>query len=162
MSQSSIESREKFLYTLEWLLAVTRRHAAHIQFGLVHINFASPALLGDTYGAQEAAHHLDDILLRLQAAFRKTDLVARDGTDFWVLVPFTPASEILADKVREIIAAASQNSLEIVERDISLFSLPFSTPELNQDHSAAEFLAYLKKNHIRLASHEILMPAVTA
>ena len=162
MSQATIELCEKFLYTLEWLLAVTKRYTSQVQFGLVHISFANPRLLGDTYGAQEATHKLDQILINLQAAFRKTDLVARDGVDFWVLVPFTPTDEILADKVREIIAIASQNSLEIVERDISIFSLPFCVPELNQDYTAEEFLAYLKKNHVRLASHKIVLPPVTA
>lgn len=162
MSQTTIELREKFLYTLDWLLAVTRRHTGHLQFSLVHVNFSNPGLLGDTYGAQEAAHRLDDTLINLKSSFRRTDLVARDGLDFWVLVPFTPADELQADKVGEIIAIASQNSLEIVERDISFFSLPFSSPELNPDYTAEEFLAYLKKNHLRLASHEIQLPAVNS
>lgn len=159
MSQANIELHEKFLYTLEWMLAVTRRYSPHVQFGLVHINFSNPGLLGDTYGAQEAARKLDGILDCMKQAFRKTDLVARDGVDFWVLAPFTPASEQLVDKTREIIAIASQNNCEIVERDISVFSLPFNAHELNQECSAAEFLAYLKKNHIRLASHAALLPA---
>lgn len=160
MSQTTIELREKFLYTLEWLLAVTRRYTGHVQFGLVHVNFSNPGLLGDTYGAQEAAHRLDEIAVCLKNAFRKTDLVARDGVDLWVLVPFTPPDELPADKIGEIIAIASQNSLEIVERDISFFSLPFAAPEQNHDDTAEEFLAYLKKNHLRLASHEIQLPAV--
>lgn len=160
MSQASIELRDKFLYTLDWLLAVTQRYTSQVQFGLAHIGFSNPGLLGDTYGAQEAAHQLDQILINLSAAFRKTDLVARDGVDFWILVPFTPTDEMLADKVKEIIAVASQNSLEITERDISIFSLPFCAPELNQDYSAEEFLAYLKKNHTRLASHTVQLPPV--
>lgn len=159
MSQANIELREKFLYTLEWLLAVTRRYSPRVQFGLIHINFANPGLLGDIYGAQEAAHKLDEILESMKQAFRKTDLVARDGVDFWVLAPFTPASELLADKAKEIIAIAAQNHFEIVEGDISVFSLPFNAHQLNPDCSAEEFLAYLKKNHIRLASHAVPMPA---
>jgi len=159
MSQANIELREKFLYTLDWLLAVTKRYAPHVQLSLVNITFSTPALLGDTFGAQEAAHKLDEILNCMKQAFRKTDLVARDGVDFWVLVPFTPASEQLADKTREIISIASQNNFEIIERDISVFSLPFNAHELNPDCSATEFLAYLKKNHIRLASHAVVLPA---
>lgn len=160
MPQVVIELREKFLFTLEWLLAVTRRYSAHVQFALVHINFASTKILGDTYGAQEAAQRLDEILFCLSNAFRKTDLVARDGVDFWILVPYTSADGKLADKIRDIIEIASQSSLQIVERDISIFSLPFEAHELDQNYSAPEFLAYLKKNHIRLASQEILLPPV--
>lgn len=159
MSQANIELREKFLYTLDWLLAVTKRYAPQVQFGLVHVNFSNPGLLGDTYGAQEAARRLDNILDAMKRAFRKTDLLVRDGVDFWILVPFTPASEELAEKTREIIAIATQNNLEIVERDISVFSLPFEVQELNRDCSATEFLAYLKKNHIRLARHAAVLPA---
>lgn len=160
MSQQHFELREKFLFTLEWLLAVTRRHSSHVNFGLIHINFANPRVLGDTYGAQEAAQKLDEILQCLGQAFRKTDLVTRDGVSFWVLVPYTPTDDKLADKVKDIIDIASQNDLHIVERDISIFSLPFDAPELDPNCSAAEFLAYLKKNHIRLARQEISLPAV--
>jgi len=161
MSQQGIELREKFLFTLEWLLAVTKRYsAAHVQFGLVHINYADARKLGDIYGAQEAAQKLDEILLGLRKAFRKTDLVARDGVDFWVLVPYTATDGKLIDKIKYIIETASQSGLQIVERDISIFSLPFEAHGLGEQehHSAAEFLAYLKKNHIALASHEISLP----
>jgi len=154
MSQKDMELREKFLFTLEWLLAVTKRYTANLQFGLVQINFADPAKLGDLFGAQEANHKLDDILHCLSKAFRKTDLVARDGVDFWIIVPYASTDEKLVDRVRYIIDIASQIGLEIVERDISLFPLPLAGHNLDDDCSAVEFLAYLKNNHDTLASHE--------
>ena len=155
MSQESMQFHDRFLFTLDWLLAVTRRYSGHLRFGLVHISFANPAVLGETFGAQGAAMKLDEALSTLRTAFRRTDLVTRDGTDFWIVVPYTPTDGKLADKIREILAVASQTELTIVERDVSFFSLPFDTPELNPDCSAAEFLTYLKKNHLRLADHEI-------
>lgn len=158
MSYRDIEQREKFLFTLEWLLAVTRRYSVHVQFGLVHVNYADARVLGDIYGAQEAAQRLDEIAHSLCNAFRKTDLVARDGTDFWILAPYTSTDRKLVEKVRYIIEIASQNGLYIVERDISIFSLPFGEPRSEDDCSAAEFLAYLKRNHIALASHEMTLP----
>jgi len=157
MSHTDIESRENFLFTLEWLLAVTKRYAANVRFGLVRISFADPEKLGDLFGAQEAAHKLDDILHCLNKAFRKTDLVARDGVDFWILVPYTSTDEKLADRVRYIINIASQVGLEIVERDISLFPLPLDRHDMGDDFSAVEFLAYLKNNHDTLASHEFAL-----
>lgn len=158
MYQEDIEAREKFLFTLEWLLAVTKRYSGHLQFGLAHIDYENPKILGETYGAQQASQKLDEVSHSLRKAFRKTDLVARDGVDFWILVPYTPTDEKLVDKIKYIIETASQGGLQIVERDISIFSLPQDAAELGEDFSALEFLTYLKKNHITLARHEILLP----
>lgn len=159
MSHEDLEARERFLFTLEWLLAVTKRHSGGMQFGLAHINFETPKILGETYGAQIAAQKLDEVSHSLRKVFRKTDLVARNGTDFWILVPFTPAEEKLVDKIKYIIETASQSGLQIVERDISIFLLPNDAAELDANSSALEFLAYLKNNHIALASNELLLPA---
>lgn len=158
VSQQDNALREKFLFTLEWLLAVTKRYTDHIQFGLIHVNFANYQVLGDMFGAQEAAQKLEEVLLCLRKAFRRTDLVARDGVDFWILAPYTETDGRLADKVRNIIEIASQSGLEIVEHDISIFSLPIDVGELDENSSATEFLAHLKKNHISLASHTISCP----
>lgn len=159
MSHDDIDAREKFLFTLEWLLAVTRRHSGGMQFGLAHVNYETPRLLGETYGAQRAAQKLDEVSHSLRNAFRKSDLVARDGADFWILVPFAPAEEKLVDKIKYIVETASQGGLQIVDRDISIFLLPNDAAEVDANSSALEFLSYLKKNHITLASHELSLPA---
>ena len=158
MTQEDIEAREKFLFTLEWLLAVTKRYSGHLQFGLAHIDYENSRILGETYGAQKASQQLGEVSHSLRKAFRKTDLVMRDGVDFWVLVPYTPTDEKLVDKIKYIVEMASQGGLQIVERDISIFSLPQDAVDLGEDYSALEFLAYLKKNHIALARHEISLP----
>lgn len=159
MSHEDLEARDKFLFTLEWLLEVTKRHSGGLQFGLAHVNYESPKVLGETYGAQKASQKLDEVSHSLRSAFRKTDLVARDGADFWILVPFTPAEEKLLDKIKYIINTASQSGLQIVERDISIFLLPNDAAKLGENSTALEFLAYLKKNHIALASNELSLPA---
>lgn len=159
MSHEDLEARDKFLFTLEWLLEVTKRHSGGLQFGLAHVNYESPKVLGETYGAQKASQKLDKVSHSLRSAFRKTDLVARDGADFWILVPFTPAEEKLLDKIKYIINTASQSGLQIVERDISIFLLPNDAAKLGENSTALEFLAYLKKNHIALASNELSLPA---
>jgi hypothetical protein len=159
MSQEDFTARDKFLYTLEWLLAVTKRYPGGLHFGLAHINYETSKILGETYGAQKAAHKLDEVLHTLRKAFRKTDLVARDGADLWILVPFTPAEEKLVDKITYIIETASQSGLQIVERDISFFLLPKDAAKVDENCSALEFLAYLKKNHIVLADNELSIPA---
>ncbi len=159
MSQEKFERRDKFLFTLEWLLAVTKRYSSGLQFGLAHIDYKTPRTLGETYGAQKAAQKLDEVSHSLHKAFRKTDLVVRDGTDFWILMPFAQAEERLFDKIKYIIETASLSGLEIVERDISIFLLPNAAAELDENSSALEFLAYLKNNHTVLASRKISLPA---
>ena len=159
MSHQDIEAREKFLFTLEWLLAVTKRHTDGLQFGLAHIDYNNPRILGETYGAKQAAQKLDEISHSLRKAFRKSDLVARDGGDFWILVPFTPTEERLVDKIKYIIDTASQGGLQIVKRDISIFLLPNDAAELDANSTALEFLTYLKKNRVALSSHELSLPA---
>lgn len=159
MSQEDFAARDKFFYTLEWLLAVTKRYSGALHFGLAHINYETSKILGETFGAQIAAHKLDEISHSLRKAFRKTDLVARDGADFWILVPFTPAEEKLVDKITYIIETASQSGLQIVERDISVFLLPNGAAKVDENCTAQEFLAYLKKNHATLANNELSLPA---
>lgn len=159
MSHEDIEAREKFLFTLEWLLEVTKRHAGGLQFGIAHIDYNNPRILGETYGAKQAAQKLDDVSRSLRSSFRKSDLVARDGTDFWILVPFAPAEERLVDKIKYIIDAASQGGLHIVKRDISIFLLPIDAVDLDADSTALEFLKYLKKNRIALSRHDLSLPA---
>ena len=160
MSQENFDKREKFLFTLEWLLAVTKRYSGGLQFGLAHIDYKTPRTLGETYGAQKAAQKLDEVSRSLHKAFRKTDLVVRDGADFWILMPFSYAEEKLVDKIKYIIETASLGGLQIVERDISFFLLPNDSAELDANSSALEFLAHLKKNHIALASRELSLPAI--
>jgi len=159
MSQEDFTARDKFLYTLEWLLAVTRRYAGGLHFGLAHINYETSKILGETYGAQKAAQKLDEVLHTLRKAFRKTDLVARDGADFWILVPFTPSDESLVEKIAYITETASQSGLQIMEHDISFFLLPNAAAQVDENCTALEFLAYLKKNHIALAKDELSFPA---
>jgi len=158
MSREENDAHEKFLFTLEWLLAVTRRYSGRLEFGLAHIDFENPEVLGDAYGAKQASHKLDEVLRSLRKAIRKTDLVARDGTDFWILLPHAPDEEKLVDRIREIVEIASQGGLQIVERDLSIFPFPSDTSELGADFTAIEFLAHLKKNHSTLASRELSLP----
>ena len=94
----------------------------------------------------------------MRRAFRKTDLVARDGEDFWILTPYTPVTDKLSDKAMHITRIASKNGLEFVERDISIFSLT-DVVALGKDRNASQFLLHLKNHHIPLARSERILPA---
>ena len=72
--------------------------------------------------------------------------MARDGTDFWILVPYT-SPDTVAQKVTQLVEMASDAGLDIVDRDVAVFSMP--DPEIMQNmafNSAGEFLAHLKAN----------------
>ena len=128
-----------------------KRYSDPLQFGLVHIHYKNLGILGETYGAKNASRKLDDVSHSLRKAFRKTDLVARDGTDFWILVPYTQASEKLVDKVNDTIKKASQDDLHVAEHDINIFSLSQDVVKICEGCSGAEFLAYIKINRTGLA-----------
>lgn len=144
MLQEDIEIRGHFLFTLEWLLAVQRRYADALRFGLIRIAFRHPQALGDAFGARDATYKLVEVSSFLRTSLRKADLVMRDGADFWVLVPLT-APETVTDKVRQIVESAARNGLDIVERDISVFEVPGADPKTGASASAEAFLAGLKR-----------------
>jgi GGDEF domain-containing protein len=154
MQQADLDAREKFLYTLEWLLEVSKRYSGPLQFGLAYIHYKDPNILGETYGAKAASQKLDDVSHILRNIFRKTDLVARDGTDFWILVPYTPVNEELVDKVNDIIEKASQGDLEIMAHDVFIFSLSQDAVKQCGDCSAVDFLAHIKAHHLDRALHK--------
>lgn len=158
MHKEDIEARERFLYTLEWLLEVVKRYSGPLQFGLAYIHYKNSDILGDTFGAKEASQKLDDVSHTLRKIFRKTDLIARDGMDFWILVPYTPINEKLVDKVNDIIDTASRDGLQIVEHDVYIFSLDKDVVDLCEGSSALEFITYLKINYIDHALHKISLP----
>lgn len=137
---------DKLLYVLEWILAVKMRHPDNLHFSLAHISFSDKSTLGNVYGAKYAFQMLVDLAQELRAAMRKTDIVARNGTDFWVLIPHA-AAESVVPKVTRIVEIASENGLDVVARDISVFALPHMdiVKENNLD-SPLSFLDYVKNN----------------
>jgi len=137
---------EKFLYVLEWVLAVQMRYATNLRHSLVCINFHDQKRLGDAYGAKDALQMLIDLAGRLRHAMRKTDLVARSGTSIWVLIPFVTPESVLS-KVAQIVEIAAGNGLDIVDRDIAIFSIPDAgILEDKKFASAQEFLDFIGDN----------------
>jgi GGDEF domain-containing protein len=156
-----IENRAHFILTFEWLMAIMGRYMCPMQFGLVHIDHGDKNELGDAYGAKSAANQLVAMTFALKKAFRNTDLVARVGSDFWIIVPYTPATEKVHDKVRSILQSAEHDGLKVVARDTSIFCFPNSNPEINKkltELGGVEFLAYLKKNRSTLSDQILALP----
>lgn len=150
-----IENKNHFLFIFEWLMAIASRYQCPMSFGLVHIDHGDNNELGNAYGAKEAAEQLVAMTGHLKKAFRHTDLVARVGSDFWIVVPYTPATEKVQDKVRDIIQDAEHDGLKMVAQHASVFSFPNDDSELNRklaELSGMEFLGYLKANRHKLST----------
>jgi len=142
------EARERFLITLDWLLALNERYDNAVQYGLLHVCFHDKQVLGDAYGAQHAIQLLTGLAARLRKAFRKTDLVARDGTEFWILIPYTEPQTVI-DKVTQLVDMASQSGLDVVERDLAFFTVggdhDTPMPSTPQPMTSLQYLDELRK-----------------
>lgn len=144
--QEDIDALDRFMITLEWLMALHERNPEFMHFGLVHVCFHNQESLGAAYGARDASQMLANLSHQLRKAFRKTDLVARNGTDFWILVPYT-SPDTVTEKVSKLVELASDNGLDIVDRDVAIFELPDSEVIGNMAfNTATEFLLHLKQN----------------
>lgn len=158
--KKEIESRRAFLFTLEWLLALLNRYASSIQFDLVHIELGSDHELGEAFGVQEAFKQLALLTTSLTNDFRKTDIISRHVTNYWILVPYDSNREQIQTKIVDIFRASKHKDLNIINREISIFSLPLATSEaMPNPTSAIEFLEYLKANKKTLASKTFTLSA---
>ena len=158
--KKEIESRRAFLFTLEWLLALLNRYSSSIQFDLVHIELGSDHELGEAFGVQEAFKQLALLITSLTNDFRKTDIMTRNVTDYWIIVPYDSNREQIQTKIVDIFNASKHKDLNIINREISIFSLPLASSEaITNITSAIEFLKYLKANKKQLASQKFTLTA---
>jgi hypothetical protein len=158
--KKEIESRRAFLFTLEWLLALLNRYSSSIQFDLVHIELGSDHELGEAFGVQEAFKQLALLTTSLTNDFRKTDIMTRNVTDYWIIVPYDSNREQIQTKIIDILNTSKHKDLNIINREISIFSLPLaSSVAITNITSAIEFLEYLKANKKQLASQRFTLSA---
>ncbi|MBL0167295.1 MAG: diguanylate cyclase [Propionivibrio sp.] len=144
--QEEIDAHDRFMITLEWLMALHERNPEALNFGLINVCFHNRESLGNTYGAKQALDMLCQLAKQLRQAFRKTDLVAREGNDFWILVPYTSPQSV-TERVTQLVELASDNGLDIVDRDLAVFNIP--NPELLGNTALmtpVRLLEYLKNN----------------
>lgn len=162
MIRQDAEVQRVFVSTLDWLIAVTNRYYSPLEFGLVHISFGNQHDLGEAYGAVDAIWQLVKFTSTFKRAFRKTDLVARIGIDYWIIVPYTPASEGIYEKVLGILKLAEHEGLQVVERKTSIFTLSTLLKKMDKkltQLSTLEFLEHLKDNREKYAKHMFVLPS---
>lgn len=138
------KQQEDFMTLLEWAIRVCRRYPNALNFGLAHVSMGETQEIGNALGVQEANRQLNEVVETLRSAFRKTDLVMRDGVDFWILAPYTPADENITEKIHTIIKEVSQQGLDIMDRNIAVFSIPMQEPNKVDTSSAHAFLRSVK------------------
>lgn len=154
MVNHDAKSREIFINTLDWLSLVVNRYAENFNFALVKIAFGHGNELAEAYGAPEASKQLVAMTVDLQKAFRKTDLVARNGSDFWVIFPYTPFSENIYEKIVTVMEDAHHDGLNVVDREIAIFTSPFNFGEQKASPlNALALLDHLKRHQAAFASH---------
>lgn len=151
---SDIQLCNRFTDTLDWICQVLIRHADGLHVALVRIAYGEDNSLGEAYGAPEALRQLASLTHDLQNAFRRSDLVGREGTDFWILFPYTRVTDNIYDKLMDVLHGSAHSNLNIVEREIAIFELPliYQKAMVKPDHGLA-LLQYLKTNQPELASH---------
>lgn len=159
---SDVQTRVQFLSTLDWLRHVLMRYTDNFSFALVKIAYGDDNALGDAYGALEALSHLSLLTESLQNGFRKSDLVTRDVTDFWIIFPYTPFNENIYDKLVAVLNETDHEALNIVEREIAIFELPLLVKKqsLQEVDSGLALLHFLKAHQTELASHVFKLKAL--
>lgn len=157
---SDIQLRTRFLDTLDWLCHVLVRHADDFNIALVRINYGDDNSLGEAYGAPEALRQLSTLSLDLQATFRKSDLIGRDGTDFWILFPYTRFSDNIQEKLIAVLEKSTHQHLNIVDREVAIFELPVIYHKHGlQVENGLSLLHYLKAHQAAFASHVFKLSA---
>jgi GGDEF domain-containing protein len=155
-----IESRRNFLVNFEWMISVVERYSNPLEFGLVLIEYGEKHTLGETYGATKAIEQLVSVTDSLKKAFRKTDIIGRYGSNFWIIVPKASENEKIQNKILDILQEAKHQGLNVVDRDISIFSLPSATVNIKKQFDSAEkFLDYLIEHKKELATHVFSLSA---
>lgn len=140
------EAWERMLHVLGWCLDVKLRHPDSLDFSIAHVSFGDKATLGDRYGAMAAFQMLVDLSRNLRRAIRKSDIAARNGTDFWVLMPGI-GDELVLPRVSKAVEVAAANGLDAVDRDISIFAFQDNKIlKQNSLYSPLRFLDYVKNN----------------
>ncbi len=151
---SDIQLCSRFIDTLDWICQVLIRHADDFHVALVKIAYGDDNTLGEAYGAPEALRQLSSLSHDLQRTFRRSDLVGREGTDFWILFPYTRVTDNVYDKLIDVLQSAQHQNLNIVEREIAIFELPLIYQKaLMKPDSGMTLLQHLKANQSELATH---------
>ncbi len=130
---------DQFVVVLDWVIS-QRPDSAYSRFGMFRIAFENPEILGHTFGASEAVRRLNQFGSILASTVRRTDLVARDHSVFWVLTPECN-SEILGNRIREILIKVEEIELDVVNCTVDAYVFPLANVDLSNARLLLDNLA---------------------
>lgn len=110
-----------FAQTLNWLLALNRRHP-EVHFSLLALKFSNLQALSAELSRGRVARMLDTLAQRLRELLRGSDLFMRDDDDLcWLLLPQTSAAglAVLRHRIEALSAASTQNDGRRIEMAIA-------------------------------------------
>ena len=113
---------DKFMAVLEWMIALGHRQSGVLEAGLVYVTYDPVEVRDLTFSASDTVAQLGVIQTCLRKAFRHSDLICRDGVNFWILAPFTQIEPVL-DKVQRVIKSAPENGLSFAKQNFRVFML---------------------------------------
>ena len=129
---------DQFAAVLDWVMK-QRPDSAYSRYSIFRVGFEDPQLLGSTFGAADAMRRLNQFGSSLAATVRKTDIVTRQVSVFWVLTPECNA-DMVGCRLCEIVGKVKQFELDVGHCSVGawLFPLPGAT-----DSAASALLAHL-------------------
>jgi len=145
-------SWDKLLLVLEWILDVKLRYHDHLHFSLIYLSMGDRNILGNEYGAPVAHKMLVELSRKFRLSMRKSDIVARNNTDYWLLLSHVQP-ELVLERISKIVEIASADGFDLVDRDISFFKFQDNNfLKQNGLYAPSVFLDYLKENRSVLKS----------
>ena len=134
---------DKFMAVLEWMIALGHRQSGVLEAGLVYVTYDPQEVRDLTFSASDTVQQLSVIQNCLRSSFRHSDLICRDGVNFWILAPFTQIDPVL-DKVQRVIKTAPENGLSFAKNNFRVFMLKnYIGPGLSPSASPLAFLEAL-------------------
>ena len=130
---------DQFVVVLDWVIS-QRPDSVYSRFGMFRIAFDQPEVLGSTFGASDAMRRLNEFGTILASTVRRTDLVARDLSVFWVLTPECN-SEIMGNRIREILIKVEEIGLDVVACTVDAYVFPLENADLSSARLLLDSLA---------------------
>ncbi len=119
---------DEFVSLVEWLIS-QRSGSTTWRFCVFRIGFEHPELIGNSFGAQDGLRRLNQFGLTLAAAARRSDVVARKLSVFWVLSPECEP-DTLGKRLQGMIDSVGEFGLDIVSCYVSAHVFPH--PEVGE------------------------------
>lgn len=121
-------SIDHLIVVLDWLLN-QRADSAFSRFFLFRVSFDDPRLLGSTFGAADAMRRLNEFGAALAATVRRTDMVARALSEFWIAAPDCNP-DMVSCRLCEIARTVEEFGLDLVECSVSTYKFPVTLPDV--------------------------------